>query len=106
MAQAQRIDLVDDRLIFTFTAGQRTLAAQLSQGSGWLESLASKVAGRKVTVAAAQEDAAAEPAAEPAPDARAESQHELKAAALDDEVVQALLEVFPAEIRDIEKIDP
>ncbi len=106
VAQAQRIDLVDDRLIFTFTAGQRTLAAQLSQGSGWLESLASKVAGRKVTVAAAQDDAAAEPAAEPAPDARAESQHELKAAALDDEVVQALLEVFPAEIRDIEKIDP
>ena len=49
---------------------------------------------------------AAEPAADPAPDPRAESQRELKMAALDDEVVQALLEVFPAEIRDIEKIDP
>ena len=59
-----------------------------------------------MTVAAEQDDAAAEPAAEPAPDPRAESQRELKMAALDDEVVQALLEVFPAEIRDIEKIDP
>ena len=62
--------------------------------------------GRKVTVAAEQEDAVPEPAAESAPDPRGESQHELKLAALDDEVVQALLEVFPAEIRDIEKIDP
>ena len=106
VAQAQRIDLVDDRLVFAFTAGQRTLAAQLAQGRGWLESLASKVVGRKVTVAAEQEDAAPEPAAESAPDPRGESQHELKLAALDDEVVQALLEVFPAEIRDIEKIDP
>ena len=106
VAQAQRIDLVDDRLVFAFTAGQRTLAAQLTQGRGWIESLASKVVGRKVTVAAEQDDAAAEPAAEPAPDPRAESQRELKMAALDDEVVQALLEVFPAEIRDIEKIDP
>ena len=106
VAQAQRIDLVDDRLVFAFTAGQRTLAAQLAQGRGWLESLASKVVGRKVTVAAEQEDVAPEPAAESAPDPRGESQHELKLAALDDEVVQALLEVFPAEIRDIEKIDP
>ncbi len=106
VAQAQRIDLVDDRLIFAFTAGQRTLAAQLTQGRGWIESLASKVVGRKVTVATEQDDAAAEPAAAPAPDPRAESQRELKMAALDDEVVQALLEVFPAEIRDIEKIDP
>ena len=106
VAQAQRIDFVDDRLVFAFTAGQRTLAAQLTQGRGWIESLASKVVGRKVTVAAEQDDAPAEPAADPAPDPRAESQHELKMAALDDEVVQALLEVFPAEIRDIEKIDP
>ena len=106
VAQAQRIDLVDDRLVFAFTASQRTLAAQLTQGRGWIESLASKVVGRKVTVAAEQDDAAAEPAADPAPDPRAESQRELKMAALDDEVVQALLEVFPAEIRDIEKIDP
>ena len=106
VAQAQRIDLVDDRLVFAFTAGQRTLAARLVKERGWLESLASKVVGRKVTVAAEQDDAPAEPAAEPAPAPRAESQHELKMAALDDEVVQALLEVFPAEIRDIEKIDP
>ena len=106
VAQAQRIDLVDDRLVFAFTASQQTLAAQLAQGRGWLEDLASKVVGRKVKVAAEQEGAPPRPAAEPAPDPSGESQRELKMAALDDEVVQALLEVFPAEIRDIEKIDP
>ena len=110
VAQAQSIDLAGDRLVFKFTAGQRTLAAQVAQGRGWLEGLASKAAGRKVTVAAEQTDAPPEPAAAapgpaPAP-SPAESQRELKMAALDDEVVQALLEVFPAEIRDIEKIDP
>ena len=109
VAQAQRIDLVDDRLIFAFTAGQRTLATQVAQGRSWLESLASKVAGRRLSVAAEQGDAAPEPgpaaagASEVPP---AASQRELKMAALDDDVVQALLEVFPAEIRDIEKIDP
>ena len=93
--------------MFTFTAGQRTLATQLAQNRSWIESVASKVVGRKVTVAAEQAEAEPAPAAAaPAPEPPGESQRELEMQALDDEVVQALLEVFPAEIRDIEKIDP
>ena len=101
--------LVDDRLVFAFNAGQqRTLAAQVAQGRGWLESLASKggraQGGRSPP---SRGDTVPEPAAGPASGPPpVESQHELKMAALDDDVVQALLEVFPAEIRDIEKIDP
>ena len=106
IAQARRIDLAGDRLVFAFTAGQRTLAAQLAQNRSWIESVASKVVGRKVTVAAEQETEPGAAAAAPAPEPPGESQRELERQALDDEVVQALLEVFPAEIRDVEKIDP
>ena len=106
VAQAQRIELVDDRLVFTFTAAQGALAAQLTQNRAWLEELASKAAGRKVAVAAEQDASPPEPAAaaetSPSP---ADSQHALKLEAMNDQVVQAMLDVFPAEIRTVEKID-
>ena len=106
VAQAQRIEIVDDRLVFTFTAAQGALAAQLTQNRAWLEELASKAAGRKVTVAAEQDASPPDPAAaaetSPSP---ADSQHALKLEAMNDQVVQAMLDVFPAEIRTVEKID-
>ena len=105
VAQAQRIELVDDRLVFTFTAAQGALAAQLTQNRAWLEELASKAAGRKVTVAAEQDASAAEPAAAAETSPPADSQHALKLEAMNDQVVQAMLDVFPAEIRTVEKID-
>ena len=106
VAQAQRIELVDDRLVFTFTAAQGALAAQLTQNRAWLEELASKAAGRKVAVAAEQDASPPEPAAaaETSPSS-ADSQHALKLEAMNDQVVQAMLDVFPAEIRTVEKID-
>ena len=105
VAQAQRIELVDDRLVFTFTAAQGALAAQLTQNRAWLEELASKAAGRKVTVAAEQDASAADPAAAAETSPPADSQHALKLEAMNDQVVQAMLDVFPAEIRTVEKID-
>ena len=105
VAQAQRIELVDDRLVFTFTAAQGALAAQLTQNRAWLEELASKAAGRKVAVAAEQDASAPEPAAAAETAPPADSQHALKLEAMNDQVVQAMLDVFPAEIRTVEKID-
>ena len=96
---------MDDRLVFTFTAAQGALAAQLTQNRAWLEELASKAAGRKVTVAAEQDASAAEPAAAAETAPPADSQHALKLEAMNDQVVQAMLDVFPAEIRTVEKID-
>ena len=106
VAQAQRIDLVGDRLTFRFTAAQRTLAAQIEQSRAWLEEMATEVAGRKVTVVAERSGADPQPAAQPAPAAAAEGTDDLRESVLGDQVVQAMLDVFGAEIRDVEKIEP
>ena len=84
---------------------------QVEARRGWLESLAESVAGRKVAVTTARGAAADAPAVRPAavassppaapappPDA------DLKARALADGGVQAMLDVFPAEIREVEEI--
>ena len=106
VAQAQRIDFANDQLTFVFSPAQRTLASQLTQSRGWLENLASKVVGRKVTVTARQVDADPQADTRSASEASGDASGDLRAEAMDDKVVQAMLEVFPAEIRDIEKIDP
>ena len=106
VAQAQRIDFADDRLVFTFTLAQRTLALQLTQGCDWLEAMASKTIGRKVTVSTQQVSIEKEAVAESDQSTLGNSQHKLRDQAMDDSVVQAMLEVFPADIRDVEKIDP
>ena len=68
--------------------------------------MAAKIVGRPVSVAAVQDEADSQSASE-TPGATADAAAgELRAEAMDDHVVQAMLEVFPAEIRDVEKIDP
>ena len=117
VAQAQRIDVSGDRVIFTFLPAHKMLREQVDQARGWLEAAAERVAGKKVSVVAVQAGAGeAAPADDPAP-ARSQSpaaperasagdggKRDLKAAALESPSVQAMLEVFPAEIRDIEEM--
>ena len=103
VAQAQRIELVDGRLVFTFAPGQRTLADQVEQGRKWLEEMAAQVAGRKVAVVAERAGGDAPPAA---PTAAPEPAGDLKREVLGNQVVQAMLDVLGAEIRDVEKIEP
>ena len=110
IAQAQRIDLDGRRLVFSFSPSQKTLASQLTQSRGWLEALAAKVMGHKVTVATAQGDADTVPAAvvpaSPAEAAAPPAQRDdaLREQALKDSLVQTVLEVFPAEIKNVEKM--
>jgi DNA polymerase-3 subunit gamma/tau len=111
VAQAQKIEFEGDRAIFTFGPQHRTLRAQLEQNRGWLESTASQLAGRKITIAAAEGAAAPAPAAaagvspETAPQAAtADRQQALKERALSDTGVQTMLDVFAAEIKDIEEM--
>ena len=102
VAQAQRIELEGDKLVFAFTPGQRTLASQLRQNRGWLEQMASKVVGRKVVVTT--EQGSAEPSSEPVtPESR--EQTRLREQVMSDPVVQSMLEVFPAKIGDVEKLE-
>jgi DNA polymerase-3 subunit gamma/tau len=102
VAQAQRIDVTGERITFTFAESQRALRDMLEQQKGWLETLAQTVSGRKIPVVSVM----SEPAAGAASDASIaeEKKAALKERVLADAGVQALLEVFPAEIRDVEEM--
>ena len=104
VAQAQRIDLEGDKLVFAFAPGQRTLAAQLKQNRGWLEQLASEVVGRPIVVATEQggHDPESQGGSKPA---EPSEQDRLREQAMSDPVVQSMLEVFPAKIGEIEKLE-
>ena len=108
VAQAQRIDVAEDRVTFTFLPTHRALKEQFDQTRAWLETTAERIAGRRISVTAVQ--AAAAPAAEqpaPAPAAAGDPQkRDLKAEAMSSSAVQAMLDVFPAEIRDVEEMEP
>jgi DNA polymerase III subunit gamma/tau len=103
VAQAQKIEVAGDRVTFTFSPNQRTLKNMCEQNRAWLESVAQQASGRKMSVTGVQTDAAAAP-----PDAEAAKAADKKSAlreeALADAGVQAMLEVFPAEIRDVEEM--
>jgi len=124
VAQAQKIDVSADRIVFTFSPNQRTLRDQVEQNKAWLETVAQQVGGRRLTVSALQDGTpSSEPRAANAElraasrgpeqgrgtEPRTESPESdrkaaLKQQALADSGVQAMLEVFPAEIRDVEEM--
>jgi hypothetical protein len=111
VAQAQRIDVEPDRIVFTFAPQHRALRAQLDQSRAQLETLAGELAGRQMAVVSVEGTAAAPPprpggsGAPAAPAAETDRKAELKQQALADSGVQALLDVFGAEIRDVEEIE-
>ena len=107
VAQAQKIDVVDDRVTFTFLPAHRALREQFEQSRPWLEAAAERLTGRKIVVAAVQATSEGDQASESRPAAAATSaapKRDLKAEALSSTGVQALLDVFPAEIRDVEEM--
>ena len=108
VAQAQKIEVAGDRVTFSFLPAHRALREQFEQTRGWLELIANRLAGRRIAVVAVQTDAPAASTGEPAPPAaggqESGTQRDLKAEALSSAAVQAMLEVFPAEIRDIEEM--
>jgi DNA polymerase-3 subunit gamma/tau len=104
IAQAQRIDMARDRVTFIFGPAHKTLRAQLEQNRPWLETLASEIAGRKVTVLGLEGAAPSAPGAEAPAAPRQDRQTTLKARALENEGVQAMLEVFGAEIKNVEEM--
>jgi DNA polymerase-3 subunit gamma/tau len=107
IAQAQRIDIQGDRVVITFSPQHRAMKAQLEQTRPLLETIATELAGRRMTVAAAEGMAAPQSgtaaSAEP-PDGGSEKKAALREQALADSGVQAMLDVFAAEIRDVEEM--
>ena len=123
VAQAQRIDVGSDRIVFVFGAQHRALRAQLEQSRPWLEEIASRLAGRKVTVVSGEGTASGSTSASGHPPSAADTNHAgtaaasnadgatggdpkqaLKERALSDATVQTMLDVFAAEIRDVEEM--
>jgi hypothetical protein len=112
VAQAQRIDVGADGVVFVFGPQHRALRAQLEQHRPWLESAATQLAGRKMTVSAAEGNVpatapAAGTAAAPraaAPPEAADPKQSLRERALSDTGVQTMLDVFAAEIKDVEEM--
>jgi len=107
VAQAQTIEVAGDRVTFTFSSKQRALSDEFEKNRGWLETIAKAAAGRRITVAGVMGDAAADAKAAPgapAADAAATKKSALREKAMADAGVQAMLEVFPAEIRDVEEM--
>jgi DNA polymerase-3 subunit gamma/tau len=107
VAQAHRIDVAHDTITFSFLPHHRALREQFEQARSWLESTAQRLAGRRVTVSAVQAAAPQEaPAAASQEDQLppAASKRDLKAEAMSSSAVQAMLDVFPAEIRDVEEM--
>jgi DNA polymerase-3 subunit gamma/tau len=110
VAQAQKIEVSGDGVVFTFSPNQKTLLSMFEQNRAWLESIAQQVSGRKIVMSGVQTEAAgaAQPPqadAAPAADAKAaDKKTALRDKALADAGVQTMLEVFPAEIRDVEEM--
>ena len=54
VAQAQKIDVADDRVTFTFLPAHKALREQFDQSRAWLEAAAERLSGRKIVVSAVQ----------------------------------------------------
>jgi DNA polymerase-3 subunit gamma/tau len=110
IAQAQRIDVDGDRVVITFAPQHRALRLQFDQTRPWLETLATQLAGRRMAVLAAEATGVAPPvrSGEPPPQGPPAAEPDRKAAlrqqALADTGVRTMLDVFAAEIKDIEEM--
>jgi DNA polymerase-3 subunit gamma/tau len=111
IAQAQSIDVSGDRVMFSFLPTHRALREQLEQNRAWIEAAAERVAGRKMAVLSVQVESGAAPAASARPADTPEppspnGKRDLKAEAMSSAAVQAVLDVFPGEIKDVEELEP
>jgi DNA polymerase III subunit gamma/tau len=107
-AQAFRIEVTPAKITFAFLPNQRVPKQQCEEARAWLESLAERVAGRKIPVAVTVTEPAARSALTAIParviERPAATEEELREEALSDPGVQALFEIFPVEKSKIEEI--
>jgi DNA polymerase-3 subunit gamma/tau len=101
IAQAQKVEVERDAVVFTFAPIHKTLRAQLEGKKAWLEQLAQAATGRRVAVVIRESQPAPAPAGE---DPAAARKADLAARARAEPAVQAVLDVFGGEIEDVEEI--
>ncbi|HYE89153.1 MAG TPA: DNA polymerase III subunit gamma/tau [Vicinamibacterales bacterium] len=108
VASAYRIDASASGVVFSFLPNQKNAKSQCEEQKTWLASMAEKVAGKPVpiTVVVAESGASPAPAqASPAslPSSASPASGDLKAEALANSTVQAVLEIFPVDKTTIEE---
>ena len=109
VAQAQAVEWDGRRLVFTFGPAHENLRQQIELRRGELEAIAEPIAGRRIPIVTGQGSQAASaqppvPLAEPVEAPPPPGDDDLRARALSDSRVKALLEVIPAEIREVEDL--
>jgi hypothetical protein len=108
VAQAQRIEAAEDAFLFVFAPVHRLLKEQVEQNAAWLQSIAERVAGRRMAIRSQLlpngGDAAPGRAAAANSEPACRAERDLRSVALNDANLQALLSRFPAEIRLVEEI--
>jgi DNA polymerase-3 subunit gamma/tau len=103
IAQAQKVEIEGDAVVFTFAPVHKSLKAQLETKRAWIEQLAQSAAGRRIAVVT-RESEAAPPAVTAEADAAKTRRADLTARAKAEPTVQAVLDVFGGEIEDVEEI--
>ena len=107
VAQARRIDVANDRVTFVFGPAHSSLRGLFDQQKAWLDTAIERIAGKKIPVVSEQSEG--EPSnsesrlPNPGEAPSADKKRDLKAEAMSSSTVQAMLDVFPAEIRDVEE---
>jgi hypothetical protein len=108
IASAHRIDVEGRVVSFVFGPRPSTLANQFEQQRASLEEIATKLAGHPMKIAAVEDrelsGAGGGVASAPAAPVNSAEQDRLKASVMSEPAVQAMLDVFPAEIKDIEEL--
>jgi len=97
---ARRVEVAVGTVTFVYESQPKLLAGRFEALRPGLSELATNLAGRPMTVSCRVE---AGPAAA-APAAQQSEKDRLKAAAMAEPAVQALLDVYPADIRDVEEV--
>ncbi|MEP6783576.1 MAG: DNA polymerase III subunit gamma/tau [Acidobacteriota bacterium] len=109
VASAFSIDATPSRIVFSFLPNQKNAKSQCEEQKAWLASIAEKVAGKPVAITvnvaesgAAPSSAAASPVSETASGPKL-SGDDVKAEAMANSTVQAVLEIFPVEKTTVEE---
>ena len=105
VASAYRIDASASGITFTFLPNHKAVKQQCDDQKAWLQSIGEKIAGRSVPVSiiVSATSAPVAPAAPAAPAAPVAPARDLKAEAMANSTVQAVLEIFPVEKTTIEE---
>ncbi|MDQ3170748.1 MAG: hypothetical protein M3Q55_11475 [Acidobacteriota bacterium] len=104
IAQAQRIELTGETMTFMFGPAHKLLRSQLDQQRASIEAIATELAGRKIAVKTIEGQPPPGSAGAAASDAD-RRKDELRKKALEQPSVQSVLDVFGAEIQEVEEID-